>query len=156
MPMSDGVTGSPGPVGLGEPYGRVIRGEPIRNEPRPSVVATCIWGGGSTGVLWVIWDNLVKESQEPVGSATGSIRCTWVHRTDPCVTLACTLRAWKHPYDHSCVARAGTVGVVRVQHRANRNQLICGPVQAPVRPPQGPRTTVYVPSMGETSYGARV
>ena len=63
------------------------------------------------------------------------VGCTWVHHTDPW----CTLQAWEHPYDRSCVAREGPIGLVRVQYGANRNQHTCGPVRG---------TTVYVHCMG--------
>ena len=52
MPMSDE---NDLPVGLGEPYGPMIRGEPVRNETLASVVVTYIYGR-STGVLSVICD----------------------------------------------------------------------------------------------------
>ena len=81
--------------------------------------------GGSTGVLTVLWDR-----KNPMDS----VRCTWVHRTDPCVhrtdpcvTRVCTLRAWGHPYDYSCMSHADPVGLVQVQYGANRSQQTCGP-----------------------------
>ena len=71
--------------------------EPVRNEPCASVVITCI------RVVYMCSAASPRCFREGFArthksTLTGSVRCTRVHRKDPCVTPACILRTLKHPY----------------------------------------------------------
>ena len=107
----------------------------------------------------VICDVLGKGSQEPVHVPYDSARYTWVHRMNPCVhhiygpvrDPCVHLTGLGTPVRSFVLGPCWSIVLVWVQYGANiGNQQTCGPV----RPTQGPLTTVYVPCMGETSYRA--
>ena len=86
------ITGSPGsygPVRLGNPYVRVIRGMPVRNLTSCDVLVTCkrVVYGFSTGFLQFRDDVLAKGSQKPVrlpyGYRTVHVRVRTVHVRAP-------------------------------------------------------------------------
>ena len=74
-----------GPGGLGEPFWPGIRGEPVHNEPRASVVVTCIWVYAILGVCVFCGLSAIgwgSGHNNPNVHPVDFIRCPRVHQTD--------------------------------------------------------------------------
>ena len=129
------ITGSPGsygPVRLGNPYVRVIRGMPVRNWTSCDVLVTCkrVVYGFSTGFLQFRDDVLAKGSQDPVRLPYGA--CTGPYG-------ACASTVWTR----TCL-------ITPVEFYDHCTWPVRVPVMAvSAHTSSWPRTTAYVPSTGK-------